>query len=75
MHRLKTLFQDVAGWLLFDKVARDDIGRYTCIAQNEQGTIDATIFVDVVGESLRISVVDTFVGSKSLLVPSQEIHC
>ena len=35
---------------MFDGVTRDDIGRYTCVATNEQGAIDVTIFVDVVGK-------------------------
>ena len=40
---------------MFDGVTRDDIGRYTCVATNEQGAIDVTIFVDVVGKLVHFS--------------------
>ena len=40
---------------MFDGVTRDDIGRYTCVATNEQGAIDVSIFVDVVGKLVDFS--------------------
>lgn len=41
--------QDINGTLHFNKVQEDDKGRYTCVATNSQGLINATIEVDVVG--------------------------
>jgi len=37
------------GVLLFDRVERSHAGLYTCVAANHQGTIHATIHVDVIG--------------------------
>ena len=41
---------DLEGTLNFAGVTKDDEGRYMCIAQSEQGLINATIGVEVVGE-------------------------
>ncbi|XP_059479817.1 inactive tyrosine-protein kinase 7-like [Neocloeon triangulifer] len=40
--------QDVNGTLHFTKVLRTDKGKYTCVATNSQGIINATIDVDVI---------------------------
>ena len=44
---------DGVGDLTFDAVDRSHGGTYTCIASSEQGTINATIRVDVVGLSIK----------------------
>ncbi|XP_046676097.1 inactive tyrosine-protein kinase 7-like [Homalodisca vitripennis] len=40
--------QDMNGTLFFNHVQAEDKGRYTCIATNSQGLINATIDIDVV---------------------------
>ena len=40
---------DVNGTLYFHHVVQDDSGNYTCSAVNEQGAINATVFLDVIG--------------------------
>jgi len=42
---------DNVGDLAFDPVDRTHAGTYTCVASSEQGTINSTIRVDVVGKS------------------------
>ena len=42
--------QDINGTLHFNGVLESDKGQYTCIATNEQGSINHTIIVDVVGK-------------------------
>ena len=41
--------KDVNGTLYFHRVEQDDSSYYTCTAANEQGTINATVFLDVIG--------------------------
>ena len=41
---------DENGVLTFRGVTRDDVGYYTCVGSSLEGIINATIFVDVVGE-------------------------
>ena len=41
--------QDVAGVLIFDGVRHEDVGYFTCVATSSQGSINATIYIDVVG--------------------------
>lgn len=45
----KSVF-DSSGILSFTGVQRHHSGQYTCTASSEQGTINATINVDIVGE-------------------------
>nr|XP_033328760.1 tyrosine-protein kinase-like otk isoform X2 [Megalopta genalis] len=40
--------QDINGTLHFNGVLEEDKGRYTCIARNDQGSINHTISIDVV---------------------------
>ena len=40
----------IDGTLIFERADHMDGGNYTCYAANEQGTISATIQVDIVGE-------------------------
>ena len=42
---------DVQGTLMFKEVTRADAGTYTCVASSNQGVINKTISVAVVGES------------------------
>jgi PTK7 protein tyrosine kinase 7 len=42
--------QDINGTLHFNKVTHGDKGRYSCVATNSQGIINATIEVDVIGK-------------------------
>ena len=42
--------RDREGSLQFYPVRETDSGRYSCVASNEQGTINVTVFVDVVGQ-------------------------
>lgn len=42
---------DLDGLLVFLDVRHSDAGRYTCIASNDQGLINITIAVDVIGET------------------------
>lgn len=46
---------DVNGTLHFNRVTANDKGKYNCIASNSQGTINASITIDVVGKILFIS--------------------
>lgn len=41
---------DVNGTLHFNRVTANDKGKYNCIASNSQGTINASITIDVVGK-------------------------
>lgn len=43
--------EDQSGILLFKTVEYTDAGKYTCIATSKQGSINATIQLDVVSES------------------------
>lgn len=43
--------RDLNGTLHFDNVSMTDRGRYTCIATSTQGTINASVDVDVIGKS------------------------
>lgn len=42
--------KEVNGTLHFHTVKHSDKGRYTCVARNAEGLINATIYVDVGGE-------------------------
>lgn len=42
--------QSINGTLLFSKVTKLHKGNYTCIAANSQGTINASIYIDVIGK-------------------------
>ena len=41
--------QDMNGTLYFHRVQQNDSGYYTCTAANQQGVINATVFLDVIG--------------------------
>lgn len=41
---------DMNGTLHFNRVTSEDKGKYNCIASNSQGTINASINIDVVGK-------------------------
>jgi len=47
--RLPAGVRDDEGMLAFDRVDRRHAGLYTCVASSQQGTIDVTIRVDVIG--------------------------
>ena len=47
--------RDVNGTLHFDGVLFDDRGHYTCVATNAQGIINATIHIDVIGNTKKMS--------------------
>jgi len=47
--RLPVGVRDEQGVLAFDRVDRRHAGLYTCVASSQQGTIDVTIRVDVIG--------------------------
>jgi len=47
--RLPAGVTDEHGVLVFDRVDRRHAGLYTCVAASQQGTIDVTIRVDVIG--------------------------
>lgn len=47
---LPSYIHDVEGVLHIRSVHYSDAGNYTCIATNEQGTINTTIRVDIVGQ-------------------------
>ena len=40
---------DGGGVLVFDRVDRRHAGLYTCVAASQQGTIDVTVRIDVIG--------------------------
>ena len=42
------------GMLYFRKVEKTDAGNYTCVAESDQGSINATINVVVYGELRRL---------------------
>ena len=42
--------EDDDGVLTFSKVQYDDAGEYTCTVTSDQGTLNKTISIDVVGE-------------------------
>jgi len=42
--------RDVEGTMYFNVVQHSDAGMYTCIASSDQGVINVTIRVDVIGE-------------------------
>ena len=47
--RLPAGVSDDQGVLVFDRVDRRHAGLFTCVASNQQGTIDVTIRIDVIG--------------------------
>lgn len=44
---------EVNGVLTFDGIQWTDIGNYTCTATSEQGTINATILIDVASKFIK----------------------
>ncbi|XP_066909298.1 inactive tyrosine-protein kinase 7 isoform X1 [Halyomorpha halys] len=61
---------DINGTLHFNKVQADDKGKYTCIASNFQGIINATIDIDVV-VSPKFTVLPqnpTYVSESSIVI-------
>jgi len=46
--------QDERGVLVFDRVERRHAGLFTCVATSQQGTIDVTIRIDVIGTCCHV---------------------
>jgi len=47
--RLPAGVRDDRGVLVFDRVDRRHAGLFTCVASSQQGTIEVTIRIDVIG--------------------------
>jgi len=52
--RLPAGVQDERGVLVFDRVERRHAGLFTCVATSQQGTIDVTIRIDVIGTCCHV---------------------
>ena len=68
---------NVNGTLQFNGVESADKGKYICTARNSQGVVNATIFVDVVGEfdvrvQMIFAVIDGVLFSGSQVQQSAE---
>jgi len=62
--RLPAGVRDDRGVLVFDDVDRRHAGLYTCVAASQQGTIDVTVRVDVIGTCVvsRVLLPDHVIG-------------
>lgn len=70
---LPDTIEDINGTLIFKNVTADDRGNYTCIASNQQGTINTTIFINTV-------IAPRFIVAPEGIIQAQEmgsamVHC
>jgi len=65
---LSNHIRDVEGSLHFTKVLSTDAGEYVCTASSEQGIINVTVRIDVVGKNISIYILLSISLDNTLLL-------